>query len=108
MLGGQVEATLNRMTVPVNLLDDWNQFGHDSQHTFCSPFVGPQTNALKWRFLTDAPVRSAPTLAEDGTLLWSYQTDGAIQSSPAIGADGTVYVGSNDGKLYAFGPGAGN
>ncbi|MGD8507021.1 MAG: PQQ-binding-like beta-propeller repeat protein, partial [Candidatus Bathyarchaeota archaeon] len=33
---------------------------------------------------------------------WSYITGGAIYSSPAIGSDGTVYVGSYDGKLYAF------
>ena len=43
----------------------------------------------------------------DGTLKWSYSTgDGwcGMLSSPAIGEDGTVYVGSQDGKLYAFGP----
>ena len=27
-----------------------------------------------------------------------------IHSSPAIGADGTIYVGSDDGKLYAINP----
>ena len=31
-----------------------------------------------------------------------YQTGGWVESSPAIGADGTVYVGSNDGNLYAL------
>jgi len=34
-------------------------------------------------------------------LNWSYATSGAIESSPAV-ANGIVYVGSNDGKLYAF------
>ncbi|MDP1807650.1 MAG: PQQ-binding-like beta-propeller repeat protein, partial [Acidimicrobiales bacterium] len=33
--------------------------------------------------------------------LWTAATGGAIRSSPAV-ADGTVYVGSDDGKLYAF------
>lgn len=28
-----------------------------------------------------------------------------IRSSPAIGADGMVYVGSQDGRVYAFGGG---
>jgi outer membrane protein assembly factor BamB len=40
--------------------------------------------------------------AAAGTLRWSYTTGGSVQSSPAIGADGTVYVGSDDGKLYAL------
>jgi len=34
---------------------------------------------------------------------WRYQTGGPL-SSPAIAADGTVYVGSNDGYLYALNP----
>jgi outer membrane protein assembly factor BamB len=37
-----------------------------------------------------------------GTLKWSYATGDAVSSSPAIGSDGTVYVGSNDGNLYAI------
>ena len=30
-----------------------------------------------------------------------------MHSSPSIGSDGTVYVGSEDGKLYAFNPKSG-
>ncbi|MCL0082390.1 PQQ-binding-like beta-propeller repeat protein [Dehalococcoidia bacterium] len=33
---------------------------------------------------------------------WSFWTGGDVDSSPAIAADGTIYVGSGDGKLYAF------
>ncbi len=40
---------------------------------------------------------AAPT----NTLLWSYQTNGEVYSSPAI-ANGIVYVGSEDGWMYAF------
>jgi outer membrane protein assembly factor BamB len=61
---------------------DWRMFGRDRQHMRRSPFTGPATNALKW----------------------SYPTAGVVRSSPAISADGTVYVGSNDGKLYAINP----
>jgi len=32
---------------------------------------------------------------------WSFHTHGEVISSPAI-ADGVVYVGSNDGNLYAI------
>jgi len=37
----------------------------------------------------------------NGTLKWVSPTGGSIVSSPAIGADGTVYVGSEDGRVYA-------
>jgi len=37
-------------------------------------------------------------------LLWSFKTNGSIYSSPAIGPDGTVYIGSDDGNLYALNP----
>jgi outer membrane protein assembly factor BamB len=37
-----------------------------------------------------------------GELRWTYQTGGEVYSSPAV-AYGVVYVGSNDGKLYAIG-----
>jgi outer membrane protein assembly factor BamB len=34
----------------------------------------------------------------------SFPTGDDIESSPAVGADGTIYVGSNDGNLYAVRP----
>lgn len=42
--------------------------------------------------------------SETGALVWSYQTGGAIYSSPVVGDDGAVFIGSNDGFLYAFEP----
>ena len=39
-----------------------------------------------------------------GTLRWSFTTKGAITASPAIAADGAIYVGSQDGNLYAINP----
>lgn len=33
---------------------------------------------------------------------WSFKTEGSVRSSPAIAADGTIYVGSDDGHLYAL------
>jgi hypothetical protein len=41
--------------------------------------------------------------ASTGALVWSYATSGTVFSSPAV-VDGVVYVGSEDGKIYAFGP----
>ena len=40
----------------------------------------------------------------DGTMRWSFETGSDVVSSPAIGEDDTIYVGSNDGYLYAINP----
>jgi len=48
------------------------------------------------------PAFSSPPV--DGSLKWKYQTGGPVKSSPAIGSDGTIYVGSDDGSLYAINP----
>jgi outer membrane protein assembly factor BamB len=40
----------------------------------------------------------------EGIQKWAFKTGGGVVSSPAIGADGSIYVGSNDGHLYAIGP----
>jgi len=40
--------------------------------------------------------------ASTGQQLWSATTGGSIYSSPAV-VNGIVYVGSDDGSLYAFG-----
>ncbi|MBM3822127.1 MAG: tandem-95 repeat protein [Verrucomicrobia bacterium] len=39
-----------------------------------------------------------------GSKLWDVATGGEVRSSAALGNDGTVYVGSNDGKVYALSP----
>ena len=39
----------------------------------------------------------------DGTLIWSYEIGKPVMSSPAI-VDGMIFIGSDDGFLYAFGP----
>ena len=41
------------------------------------------------------------SIADKLTLLWSFQTADAIKSSPVIGL-GTVYIGSDDGSVYAL------
>jgi outer membrane protein assembly factor BamB len=35
---------------------------------------------------------------------WQFGTMYGISSTPAVGSDGTVYIGSNDGSLYAVNP----
>ncbi len=33
--------------------------------------------------------------------VWKFQRSGLFESSPAIAPDGTVYVGCDDGRIYA-------
>jgi outer membrane protein assembly factor BamB len=41
---------------------------------------------------------------KNGTQKWAFTTFGEVESSPAIGPDGTIYVGSDEGTLYALNP----
>lgn len=74
--------------------------------------------ALRWKFDTQGPVHSSPTLAGNavffgsgdgnvyalhaasGKMLWKFQTGGGVDSSPAV-AGGTVFFASRDGNFYA-------
>lgn len=42
-----------------------------------------------------------PADTEDGSLVWEFTTDGWELTAPAV-VDGVVYVGSDDGSLYAL------
>jgi len=48
----------------------------------------------------------------DGTQKWVFLAEGLgdddMDSSPAVGSDGTIYIGSDDGNLYAVNPGDGS
>jgi len=57
----------------------WPQCGCDMAASGRSPYAGPGVNKLKWIFPLDG---------------WGC--------SPVVGADGTVYVGTNNGTLYAI------
>jgi outer membrane protein assembly factor BamB len=81
---------------------------------------------VAWAFPTDGPIVSSPAVATGGpepvivvgsndgnvyfvlddgatpTLMATFPIGAAVRSSPAIGADGTVYVGADDGRLYAI------
>lgn len=100
----------------------WPMFRHDALHSGRSPYTGPQTPTVKWRFKTGGGVSSSPAVAADGTvyvgskdghlyainpqgtLKWRYRTGSWVYSSPAVGAHGTIYVGSLDGCVYALNP----
>jgi outer membrane protein assembly factor BamB len=88
--------------------------------------VDATTGTVAWAFPTDGPIVSSPAVATGGpepvivvgsndgnvyfvlddgatpTLMATFPIGAAVRSSPAIGADGTVYVGADDGRLYAI------
>jgi outer membrane protein assembly factor BamB len=49
-----------------------------------------------------APSQSSNVMQPQRLPVWQYTTNGAIYSSVAV-SDGRIYVGSDDGNLYAFG-----
>ena len=59
---------------------DWWMFGREPQQNALSPYVGPWSQDLRW----------------------TYTTGDSVCSSAAIRADGGVYIGCNDGNLYAI------
>ncbi|MGA1842246.1 MAG: PQQ-binding-like beta-propeller repeat protein [bacterium] len=95
----------------------WPLGGHDSRHTGQSPYLGAQTNTLKWTSNAgNYSIGEGNTLYvvnwggsvlaldQDGQEKWSYQTRSEIDysSSPAIDANEIVYIGCYDGKVHAI------
>jgi outer membrane protein assembly factor BamB len=65
--------------VPDEYAKTWAMFRHDLMHTGFSTSRAPSTNQT----------------------LWSYTTGGQVHSSPTV-SSGLVFVGSEDGKVYAL------
>jgi len=81
--------------------------------------------SVKWTVSFNAPVWSSPAVANGsiyigtlggkidavdalGHVIWEVTTSDLVIPTPAIGPDGTVYVGSDDGNLYALDPADGH
>ena len=98
----------------------WPMRGYCPTHIGRSPYLGPQTPTLKWKFATGKGNGGSPVVGADGTVYvgsgnrhfyaldgrsgtakWAFSANWVVDtSSAAIGADGTIYFGSADG-LYA-------
>lgn len=64
-------------------------FRGDRRHTGRSPYAGPTTATVRWRFVTENP---------------AHLDDMAISAQPVIAPDGTIYIGAHDHYFYAIGP----
>jgi len=76
-----------------------NQYSHIFTHTYQSGFYKPNCNVEKAFGSLNNPGYGRVVAGK-----WKFKTNGDVDSSPAIGLDGTVYVGSDDGNLYALNP----
>lgn len=114
-----IASTLCEVTTAAR--GDWWMFGHDISHTHRSPFTGPHTATLAWKFEAGGPWAGNPVLAEDGTvyaaaqdgvlyalapdgtLQWTFAGETIIWASAAVTQDGTVLQPIGD-TLYALSP----
>jgi len=90
--------------------------------------LNPSNGSVRWRYLTELPVYSAPVVGDgvvlfgtgavfgdvslgsigaiavsDGSVVWSYDTHSAVRSGPALAGD-VLVVGDQAGDLFAFQP----
>ena len=99
---------------------DWPCYQGDNQRSAVTPIALPEQVTRQWEFQPPAPARpTAPVTAGNmvfvgddrgvlraldaasGKVKWEAYTAGAIFLSPAVW-EGRVYVGSADGRVYAF------
>jgi len=67
--------------------------------------VDRKTGKKKWTFKTRDDVDSSPIICDNKVIvgsIWSYEIGAEITGSPAV-ADGFIFIGADDGRLYAFG-----
>ena len=88
LLISAIAGTLNIVHIGVadSVVNDWPMFHYDATHSGSPDNIAPTTHDLLWSFNTIAS-GSDPT--------------SIISSSPAI-VGGVVYIGSDDGNLYAL------
>lgn len=69
-------------------------------------YIGLESNGTPLDLSTDPSMPAGGLFAftPDGQLKWRATGITEIASTPALGADGTIYVGANDGHLYALAP----
>jgi parallel beta-helix repeat protein len=98
----------------------WPMFQHDPQRTGSSPYVGPQTNNLKWVFTFEQGMSKPPqvpsvgasgiiyishyAIKSDGSVAWITPRSIDPFDGAAIASDGTIYASYGNDVLYAVNP----
>lgn len=82
---------------------DSNSYIQTFSHTYQSGLFKPICRVEK--------TIATSTETDPGNIIvakWKFKTNGEIDTSPAIDDEGIIYIGSDDGKLYAVDPLTGN
>jgi outer membrane protein assembly factor BamB len=116
-------------TAPINIMNEWTQFGYNSLHSAEEPNDDIISNTINvkasilnvdWIYTSTAAINDSPAVArgmlyfgnDQGVLTALYSTVGSpawtytiasasmIRSSPAVDLGGRVIFGANDGNLY--------
>jgi peptide/nickel transport system permease protein len=113
-------SAVSQIEVPGGHL--WAGSRHDSQSTYWSPLVGPQTPDRVWQIDQPGGFMGGPVVDDAGSLyltgkdnqLFSYDSNGNLRwqvslaakpvGGPALAADGSVLVSDVEGNLQAFTP----
>lgn len=95
-----LQVGTNTITVIITAEDTVTTLTYTISVTRYAPSVWSQFHGNSMR----NGLSTVNTSANNGTLKWTFTTDNKVTSSPAIGCDGTIYVGSEDGYLYAINP----
>ena len=99
--------------------EDWPMFLRDPIHSAAADVPTTPQGRLKWRFDTDMPLFSSPSVvdgrlylgsgdnrvvaldADTGELLWERPVGGPVDSSPAV-AGNSVFIGLRDGSVLSL------
>jgi len=108
-------------TLYITLPSEWWMSGMGPTQNRRSPYIGSQTNGVKWTFHSGGLVYS-PAIGPDGTIYvgsgdaklyainpnssekWSFTTTAHMNTTPAIACDGTIYAARYSGRLFAINP----
>ncbi len=100
-----------------------HRFGPD--RSGASPYIGPASGDVLWRFEADGPIFGQPSVSEDGTivfgdlagilycldaggsLLWRRSLEGPIYGAPLIDGEGNIFIGSDADLFWSFDAGGG-
>jgi outer membrane protein assembly factor BamB len=103
---GDFKSIFNAPTVTTQIICRISAEASKTGYNNGSGYVDVTINPIPWPMfrqnLNHTGVSPYDTSSNNGKLKWRFATGKSIYSSPAIGSDGTIYVGSQDGNLYAI------
>ncbi|MCB1217143.1 PQQ-binding-like beta-propeller repeat protein [bacterium] len=114
-------SAMLRINEEFDLPHPWGMNGQNPRSTGRSPWIGSQSDNLRYTMPSSQENRRTPAISADGNIyitdnggliaydkygneLWSFASGATATASPAIGIDGAVYFGNWGNRLYAINP----